>query len=73
MLVLSRRLGEEIVIGESIRVTVVAVHGNKVRLGVTAPDSVRVDRKEISQRRSSDGFAVSDVLLVPVTEWSRVK
>jgi carbon storage regulator len=42
MLVLSRRIGEEIVIAGNIHVTVVAVQGNRVRLGVTAPASVPV-------------------------------
>jgi carbon storage regulator len=68
MLVLTRRIGEEIVIDGNIRVTVVAVHGNKVRLGVTAPDSVRVDRQEVSSRRSVDGFTASDCLLVPAVK-----
>ena len=51
MLVLTRRIGEEIVIGGDIRVTVLEVHGNKVRIGVEAPKSVRVDRQEIHDRR----------------------
>ncbi len=59
MLVLSRRLGEQIVIGGEIRITVVAVQGNKVRIGITAPPDIRVDREEISQRLRSKG--VSDV------------
>ncbi len=50
MLVLSRRVGEEIVINDSIRVTVVAVQGNKVRIGVSAPSSVPVHRAEVHQR-----------------------
>jgi carbon storage regulator CsrA len=44
MLVLSRDVGEQIVIDAAICVTVVAIRRNKVRLGVTAPGSVRVDR-----------------------------
>ena len=52
MLVLSRRCGEEIVIGENIRVTVLSTHGGHVRLGVTAPRSVAVDREEIHERRN---------------------
>jgi carbon storage regulator len=52
MLVLTRRIGEEILIGDDIRVTVVAVQGGKVRLGVAAPDSVRVDRREVRERVS---------------------
>ncbi len=51
MLVLTRRIGEQIVIDKNIRITVVAVQGNKVRLGITAPPDVLVDRQEVSQRR----------------------
>lgn len=50
MLVLSRRLGEQIVIGGDIRIQVVAIQGNKVRIGITAPPGIRVDREEISKR-----------------------
>jgi carbon storage regulator len=52
VLVLSRRVGEEIVIDGTIRVVIVAVQGNKVRLGVEAPPHVPVDRQEIHERRS---------------------
>ena len=51
MLVLTRRVGEEIVIDGNIHVTVVGVKGDKVRLGITAPPSVPVDRKEVHERR----------------------
>jgi carbon storage regulator len=47
MLVLSRRVGEEILIGENIRLTVVAVHGNQVRLGFQAPECVTILREEV--------------------------
>jgi carbon storage regulator len=50
MLVLSRRVGETIVINDDIRVTVVAVQGAQVRLGVVAPRSVQVDRMEVHER-----------------------
>jgi carbon storage regulator len=53
MLVLTRRIGESIVIGNEVRVTVVSVKGDKVRLGVTAPEDVRVDRQEIHERRGN--------------------
>jgi len=52
MLVLTRRVGEVIVIGGEIRVTVVSAAGDKVRLGITAPDHIRVDRQEIHERRT---------------------
>jgi carbon storage regulator len=51
MLVLTRRLGEEIVISGNIRVSVVAVQGDRVRLGVEAPQSVCIDRAEVHERR----------------------
>jgi len=47
MLVLTRRIGEEIVIAGDIRLTVVAVNGQRVRLGITAPSSVSVARMEL--------------------------
>jgi len=46
MLVLRRKVGERIIIGDSIEVTILRVRGGKVRLGFTAPQSVRVDRAE---------------------------
>jgi carbon storage regulator len=51
MLVLTRRLGEEIVIDDDIRVTVTAIQGDKIRLGVTAPKFITVDRAEVHERR----------------------
>jgi carbon storage regulator len=52
MLVLSRRVGDEIVIDDAVRVRVVAVRGSRVRLGVCAPLSVRVDRDEVHRERA---------------------
>jgi carbon storage regulator len=51
MLVLTRRVGETIVIDDVVRVTVVSVMGDKVRLGITAPEHIRVDRQEVHERR----------------------
>jgi carbon storage regulator len=51
MLVLTRRVGEEIVIDGRIRIVVVEVNWNRVRLGICAPPSVNVDRKEVHERR----------------------
>lgn len=47
MLVLSRQRDETIIIGDNIEVTVVDIRGDKVRLGITAPKSVTVHRKEV--------------------------
>jgi carbon storage regulator len=48
MLVLTRKRGEKVVIGNGITVTVVSVHGNTVRIGVEAPDQVRILRAELA-------------------------
>ena len=50
MLVLSRKIGEPIVIGENIRLTILAIKGNQVRIGIDAPPEVRVDREEVARR-----------------------
>jgi len=47
MLILSRRLGESVTIGDDVVVTVVGVSGSQIRLGISAPKAVRVLREEI--------------------------
>jgi carbon storage regulator len=49
MLVLTRKLAKAILVGDDIRITVLAVHGNCVRLGITAPDGVPIRREELGQ------------------------
>ena len=51
MLVLTRKVGEKVVVDGRITVTVVAVDRNKIRLGITAPPDVRIDREEIHRQR----------------------
>lgn len=51
MLVLSRKKDEVITIGNDITVTVVEICGDRVRLGVTAPATVRIDRKEVRKKK----------------------
>jgi carbon storage regulator len=58
MLVLTRRVGEEIVIDGDIRITVVDISGDRTRIGISAPPSIRIDRREIYERRKREAFAL---------------
>ena len=50
MLILTRRVGETLMIGDDVTITVLGVKGNQVRIGVNAPKDVAVHREEIYQR-----------------------
>jgi len=56
MLVLTRRLGESITIGENIRLVVVDIDGNQVKLGIEAPREIEIYREELYEKIKGHGF-----------------
>jgi carbon storage regulator len=67
LLVLTRRVDESIMIGDEIRVTVVAVKGDHVRVGVDAPKSVSIHRLEVYEEICRSNREASAVAAVPVS------
>jgi carbon storage regulator len=54
MLILTRRAGESLRIGDDVEVTVMAVNGSQVRIGIKAPTNVSVDRQEVAERKRKE-------------------
>ena len=61
MLILSRKAGETLVIGDNIEITVTEISGDKVRLGIAAPKEVQILRKELCQVTEENRQAVQNV------------
>jgi carbon storage regulator len=60
VLILTRRLGESVKIGDEVTVTVLGVKGGQVRLGFTAPPDVAVHREEVYERIKAEATTASD-------------
>ena len=70
MLILTRRIGEKIIIGDNVTVVVVGLKGNQIRFGIDAPREIQVHREEIYQRileERAGAPAISD----PINSFTR--
>ena len=72
MLILTRRVGEKLVIGENVTVAVLGVKGNQIRIGIDAPRDVAVNREEIYQRilKEQEALSADDQARNPVRTLS---
>lgn len=61
MLILTRRIEESVIIGDDIKVTVLSINGNQVRLGIQAPREVAVHREEIYRRIQQQAEVPADM------------
>jgi carbon storage regulator len=59
MLILSRRVGETLMIGDDVSITILALKGNQVRIGINAPKNVAFHRSEIYERIKDEGRAIA--------------
>ncbi|MFW0099270.1 MAG: carbon storage regulator CsrA, partial [Coxiella endosymbiont of Haemaphysalis japonica] len=57
MLILTRRISESVIIGDSVKVTVLGVKGNQIRIGIEAPKDVSIHREEIYERIQKEKLA----------------
>ena len=60
MLILTRRISESIIVGDDVKITVLGVKGNQVRLGIDAPKNLPVHREEIYERIQREKRAGTD-------------
>lgn len=72
MLVLTRKSGDSIIIGDEITITVIEIKGNSVRLGIKAPLDVRIFRKEIYDKIKDENILASKTELEEFTKISEV-
>lgn len=72
MLVLTRKSGESIAIGNDIKVTILGISGKQAKIGITAPENVLVFREEIFRKIQSENIKASMLLKEDLQELARI-
>ena len=72
MLILTRKTGEGIIIGNDIRVSVLEIRGKQIRLGIEAPADVQVLREEVLLRIQGENLEAAGVQMTDLTEGARI-
>ena len=72
MLALSRKKGESIIIGDNIEIIVLNVSGDQVKLGISAPRNISVNRKEIHEQIQSENRKAASTAVVDLKELSKL-
>ena len=72
MLILTRKLGEQITIGDDITVTLLEVNGTQVKLGIDAPKDISIHRKEIYERIRRENLKSSEVEIDDLSEAASI-
>lgn len=72
MLILTRKIGETIAIGEEIKITVLGIQGKQVKLGIVAPEKITVFREEIFKKIQAENVKASMSLKEDLQEMARI-
>lgn len=77
MLILTRRLGESLYLGDTIRVTILSIHGKQVKIGLDVPSEMTVYREEVYQRVKEENKLAMTInkkdLMVAAQLWQTIK
>ena len=72
MLVLTRKLGEKIQIGDDINIVIMEVKGKQVKLGIEAPSNIKVHRQEIYQKIQDENIRASNIEITDLSELEKL-